>query len=125
MTDHNMDDMSDEEVYSVVQAAIGELLNIASGVAELQGTDESAEEIYTICDLVAEYHGIDRSVAVTTENEDGSYTTRFEDPDHSHIPVQPTKHTSIPGSIRTSGKPKLRVKDKDTPLDLDPNSDDE
>lgn len=121
MNDDDMDDMSEDEVEHVVMAAVGELLNIASGVAELQGDDASAEEIYTMCDLVAAYFGIERAVAVTTENDDGSYTTRFE-----HIedtPARAPDHTHIPGSIRTSGKPKLRVIDKDTPLDLDPDTD--
>lgn len=120
----DIDDMSPEDVEGLVIAALGELLNIASGVAELQGTDESAEEIYAICDLIAAYYGIERAVAVTTENEDGSYTTRFEQPEQTPV-AKPNKHTGIPGSIRTSGKPKLRVVDKDTPLDLDNTEDDD
>jgi hypothetical protein len=49
------DDFDGNDVEQMVQAALGELLNIAASVAELQMTDEAAEEIYTICDLVAEY----------------------------------------------------------------------
>ena len=75
MKDHNL---SREELDSVVRAALGELLNLAAGVAELQTSDESAEEIYAVCDLVAEYYMIERAVAVTEEHEDGSYTTHFE-----------------------------------------------
>ena len=116
--DNNMDDLGED----LVMAAVGELLNIASGVAELQGDDASADEIYTMCDIVAEYFGIERAVAVTTENEDGSYTTRFEHTEDD-TPTRAPDDTHIPGSIRTSGKPKLRVIDKDTPLDLNPDAD--
>jgi len=118
------EDNEDFNIEDVLHAAIEELLNIASGVAELQVDDASAEEIYTICDVVAEYYGIKRAVAVTTENDDGSFTTRFEEPDLEQTPTAP-RTTSIPGSIRTSGKPKLRVIDKDTPLDIDDEDDDD
>ena len=111
------DDFNDEEVAHVVQAALGELLNIAASVAELQMTDEAAEDIYAICDLVAEYYQIERARAITTEHEDGSFTTHFEtfvgsgdlhSDNANSSPRQP-----IPGHIRTKGKPKLRLVDND------------
>ena len=111
-----------EEVARIVQAALGELLNIATQVAELQGTDESADEIYNLCDLIAEYYQIERVKAITEEHEDGSFTTRFETFTGSgevHTNTQPP----IPGHIRTRGKPKLRLVDIDTPVDLDDDDD--
>ena len=120
------DDLDPQEVDRLVSAAVGELLNLAAGVAELQTTDEAAEDIYAICDLVAEYHGIERAVVVTTENDDGSFTTHFENPrGETQQPAAAANRPFIPGSIRTGGKPKLRVIDKDTPLDLDDEDDDE
>lgn len=111
------DDFNEDEVAHVVQAALGELLNIAASVAELQMTDEAAEEIYAICDLVAEYYQIERARAVTTEHEDGSFTTHFEtfvgsgelNTDTAANSARPP----IPGHIRTKGKPKLRLVDND------------
>lgn len=109
------DDFDENDVEAVVRAALGELLNLAASVAELQITDEAAEEIYAVCDLVAEYYQIERVKAITVEHDDGSFTTHFEtfvgsEPEQEHV-----ARPSIPGSIRTKGKPKLRLVDTDTP----------
>jgi hypothetical protein len=122
------DDFDGNDVEQMVQAALGELLNIAASVAELQMTDEAAEEIYTICDLVAEYYQIERARAITEEHEDGSFTTRFETFTgggdlHSDTPAAKTK-LPIPGSIRTAGKPKLRLIDCDIPPAANKNKND-
>jgi hypothetical protein len=117
-----------EEVAAIVQAALGELLNIASQVAELQGTDESADEIYNICDLVAEYYQIERARAITEEHADGSFTTRFETFTGSgemNTDAANNNAATIPGHIRTKGKPKLRLVDLNTPVDLDDLADDD
>jgi len=109
------DDFDENDVEQVVQAALGELLNIAASVAELQTTDEAAEEIFAVCDLVAEYYQIERVKAITEEHEDGSFTTRFETfigggAVHADTPAH-TIRAPIPGHIRTKGKPKLRLVD--------------
>jgi hypothetical protein len=117
-----------EEVAAIVRAALGELLNIASQVAELQGTDESADEIYNICDLVAEYYQIERARAITEEHADGSFTTRFETFTGSgemNTDAANNNAATIPGHIRTKGKPKLRLVDLNTPVDLDDLADDD
>lgn len=103
----------DTELDALVRAALGELLNLAAEVAELQVTEQGAEEIYSICDLVAEYYQIERAIAFTEDNEDGSYTTRFE----SYTGTSPTAPRTEPiqGSISTKGKPKLRLVDSTTP----------
>lgn len=123
------DDLSPEELEAVIMAALTELLNIAAGVAELQATDESAEEIYAICDLVAEYYQIERSRVITEQNEDGSFTSRVENfvgsAERLEEPEIVHERPRIPGSIRTQGKPYLRVIDKDVPLDLGKDLDDE
>ena len=91
------DDLTDDEIENIVQQAVSELLNIAAGVADLQLTDEAAEDIYMLCDLVAEYHAIDRVDSSTSADE--------------HTQESPTRTEPIPGSIRTKNKPKLRVVD--------------
>ena len=111
MSDFNDDEeYSDEEVEQIVLVALQELLNIASGVADLQTTDEGAEDIYAMCDLVAEFYGIGRAKAIIEEHEDGSYTTRFEPFEEPE--VNP-RTVAIPGHIRTKGRPKFRVVDND------------
>jgi hypothetical protein len=112
------EEMSNEEVQAAIQMAVGELLNIASIAADLQATDEAAEDIYTMCDLVAEYHGIERARIEVTENSDGSFTSRLKGEGSTHTEA-PARTSSIPGSIRTGGKLKFRVIDKDSAGDLD------
>jgi citrate synthase len=116
MSDHDDDDMSPEEVEAIVRAALGELLNIAAGVADLQATDQAADEIIAVCDLVAEYYQIERMQAHTIEHEDGSYTTRFEPVVGGEtLPVSTNTPTVIPGHIKTQGRPKFRVSDSRKP----------
>lgn len=112
------DDLTPDEVAEVVLSAVGELLNIAASVAELQMTDQAADEIYAICDLVAEYYQIERSMPITEEHPDGSFTTRFETYTGTSERAQPanTNTNANKGSIRTEGKPKLRLIDKDNPF---------
>ena len=106
----------DADVEAIVTSAIAELLNIAAQVADLQATDEAAEDIFALCDIVAEYYQIERSVAVTTEHDDGSFTTRFETYTGATPEPAMVKREPIPGSIRTAGKPKLRLIDCDGPV---------
>ena len=112
MTDHNYDpdEMSDDELHDTVIACVNELLNIASGVADLQTTDLAAEEMYQMCDLVAAYFNIKRMHTVVEQNPDGSYTTRLVDPDE-HDSVEGALPQTIPGVIRTTGKHNYRVVD--------------
>jgi hypothetical protein len=103
--DLNDDDLNDDEkVRQLVIQAVNDLLNIAAGVAELQTTDEGAEDIYTTCDLVAAYFGIEQAELETIENADGSYTTRVKNSEKLE-----TRTTAIPGFVRTAGRPKLRL----------------
>lgn len=122
------DDFNSDSVDQIIHAAIAELLILAASVAELQVSDDGAEEIYALCDLVAEHFQIERVKAITTEHEDGSYTTHFETftgegEVHSNLPRDP--RPPIPGSIRTKGKPKLRLIDCSTPLDLGTDAEDD
>ena len=102
--------LSDDEVQSAVLEAVNQLLNWSALVAELQTTDEAAEEVYLVCDLVAAYFNIERAELVTEHNEDGSYTTRVK----GEQPAQP-RTTPIPGVIRTAGRPKLRLTGNNQP----------
>lgn len=128
MNDDDSDDFDggnedeDIDVDAVVVAAIQELLAIAAGVADLQTTEQGADDIMNLCDIVAEYYQIERSRAVLTEHDDGSYTTSFElfvggGALEREIPAPglAKPRPSIPGSIRTLGKIKFRLIDKESP----------
>ena len=103
--------LSDDEVQSAVLEAVNQLLNWSALVAELQTTDEAAEEVYLVCDLVAAYFNIERAEMITEQNEDGSYTTRVKGEEQ---PAQP-RTKPIPGVIRTAGRPKLRLTGNNQP----------
>jgi hypothetical protein len=108
---------NDNSLDETILASIGELLNIASGVAELQSTDAAAEEIYQMCDLVAEYFCVERSTIETIENDDGSFTTRIIEPVDQNTTATPKPYSS---GVRLKGKPKLRLVDQNTPPDENP-----
>lgn len=57
--------------------ALGEVLNIAAGVAELQSTDESRAEIYEILDTVAAYYGVERIETVIDLDGDSDIMVRY------------------------------------------------
>jgi hypothetical protein len=105
-------DITPEELDEVVKAALGELLNIAAGVAEQQYTDEGAESIYAVCDLIAEYYELERVKAITEEHADGSFTTRFETfTGEGDIHTDTIRNEPTTGVIRINKRPKLRVVD--------------
>jgi hypothetical protein len=119
MNEHDDDD--DQTPEDVLKSAIGELLNLAASVAELQTTDEAADDIYAICDFVAEYYQIERVHAVVTENDDGSITTRFESIVGAGVDEEEetnAKTRTRQGSIRTHNMPKLRLIDLDSPFNI-------
>ena len=121
-TNDDDDNLTDDEAQAMVQYALGEILTLASGVADLQSTDEAADEIYALCDLVAAYHGIERDTPVTEEHEDGSFTTRFVRSVPS-VDLRKTHDSSdkprIPGHLRVHGNNKRRITDRNSTPDID------
>ena len=116
------DPMTDSDVNIVVVHALGEVLNIAAGVAELQSSDSAAEDIYAMLDLVAAYYGIARDVPITEEHDDGSFTTRYESIVPQITSVEKTDNTprrAIPGHVLTRGMSKRRIIDVDSSPDID------
>jgi len=63
--------------------ALGEVLNIAAGVAELQSTDESRAEIYEVLDAVAAYYGVERIETVIDLDGDSNIVVRYANDDDS------------------------------------------
>lgn len=92
------DDLTPEQVEDLVRSAVSELLNIAVITAELQATEEAAEDILVLCDLVAAYFELE-AVNIQPQTE----------------PKTHTRNQPIPGSIRTRNNPKFRVSDQRTP----------
>lgn len=115
--------MKDDDQEELLRHVLGELLNIAAQVADLQASDEAAEDILQLCDYVADHFQIERAIAIVTENDDGSITTRFETVVGA-IPTDDLTEDDEPqerparGTIRTKNLPKLRLIDSNTPLDL-------
>lgn len=98
MANINDDDLTPEELHDMARACLAEVLNAAANVAELQLDDDCREEIYAMCDLVAAYYDIDRTVL-----------------DDQGEPIDvPTDPSTIPGTInmRSLGS-RFSVRDSD------------
>lgn len=110
-------EMSQDDVDQLVAHALGEVLNWAGQVAELQTTDAAAEEIYAVCDLIAAYYGLERDIAVTEEHADGSFTTRFERAVPELLTDKTDEPKTLPGiNLRKSSK--RRIIDRNSTPDL-------
>ena len=72
--DDDLPELDPNDVEGVVKYAVGDLLDIAAGVAELQGTKQGADDIWAMCDLIAEYFQIERTMVIRREDEDGETT---------------------------------------------------
>ena len=67
----DLPELDPDDVEGVIKYAVGDLLDIAAGVAELQGDKQSADDIWAMCDLIAEYFQIERTMMIRREDEDG------------------------------------------------------
>ncbi len=83
----------DDELELAVKDALGEVLNLAAQVAEMQMSEESRDEIYELLDLVAEHYGIERhEVKITADDGDVVETCSygFEELASAEEPEKPT-----------------------------------
>lgn len=71
----DLPELDPDDVEGVIKYAVGDLLDIAAGVAELQGTKQSADDIWAMCDLIAEYFQIERTMVIRKEDETTGETT--------------------------------------------------
>lgn len=109
--DDNLPELDPNDVEGVVKYAVGDLLDIAAGVAELQGTKQSADDIWAMCDLIAEYFQIERTMMIRKEDENGdvsveSVTFVGTNPHADYYP-DPDEVPQLPGL-------KIRVIDADS-----------
>jgi len=61
--------------------ALGEVLNLAASVAELQTTDEARAEIYEVLDAVAAYYGVERIETVVDLDGDSDIMVSYVNDD--------------------------------------------
>ena len=111
--DDDDDDAATPELAEIAKIALGELLNIAASVAELQVSEESAGEIYALCDLVAGVYGITREQMIETEQEDGSIRIDWVEVPPPTIELGDNTAENPPGHVRWEGRSKWRFRDKD------------
>lgn len=115
---HDDDNEEAALVEAAVREALGSLLNIAAGVAEMQTTEEGAYEIMSLCDLVAEYYQLERIRAIATTDEQGKTTTVYEkfvgaDPynvDPAANTIEIVDHDAETGTIQGIWLGKLNVR---------------
>jgi len=75
--------------------ALGEVLNIAASVAELQSTDESRAEIYEVLDAVAAYYGVERIETVIEHDGDSDIVVRYTNDNDSEEESEEKKEFNI------------------------------
>jgi hypothetical protein len=63
--------------------ALGEVLNLAASVAELQTTDEARAEIYEVLDAVAAYYGVERIETVVDLDGDSDIMVSYVNDENS------------------------------------------
>ena len=73
--------MSKKDEAAEILVALGEALNLAASVAELQTTDEARAEIYELLDAIAAYYGIERTEIVVESDGDSDIMVRYANDD--------------------------------------------
>lgn len=72
-----------DNVNAAALLALGEVLNIASQVAEMQMSEEAKLDIYELLDEVADYYGVERREIIIPDEEEDivvvSYTQEYSD----------------------------------------------
>lgn len=76
-----MSKKEDELEAAEMIVALGEVLNIAASVAELQTTDEARAEIYEVLDAVAAYYGVERIETVVDLDGDSDIMVSYVNDD--------------------------------------------
>jgi hypothetical protein len=73
--------VSKKDEAAEILVALGEALNLAASVAELQTTDEARAEIYELLDAIAAYYGIERTEIVVESDGDSDIMVRYANDD--------------------------------------------
>ena len=76
-----MSKKEDELEAAEMIVALGEVLNLAASVAELQTTDEARAEIYEVLDAVAAYYGVERIETVVDLDGDSDIMVSYVNDD--------------------------------------------
>lgn len=66
---HEYDDLN-----AAALAALGEVLNLAAQIAEMQMSDEARKDIYDLLDEVAEHYGVERTEIKIGDDDDDEGT---------------------------------------------------
>jgi bifunctional DNase/RNase len=67
----------DDELEAAAKVALGEALNLAAQIAEMQMNEEARVDIYQLLDTVAEYYGVERTEVIIDDDEDGTVIVRY------------------------------------------------
>lgn len=68
-----------DELDRAAREALGEVLNLAAQIAEMQINEEARKDIYDLLDTVADHYGIERTEVQVSEEEDdeGNVIVRY------------------------------------------------
>lgn len=71
----------DDDLDQAAIVALGEVLNLAAQIAEMQMSDEARKDIYDLLDTVADHYGVERTEIVIDDDEDGTVIIRYTQDD--------------------------------------------
>lgn len=73
-----------DDVNAAALFALGEVLNIASQIAEMQMDEQAKQDIYDLLDEVADYYGIERREITITDGDDNIVVVSYNE-DYSDV----------------------------------------
>ena len=89
-----------DELELAAREALGEVLNLAAQIAEMQMSDEARKDIYDLLDTVADHYGIERTEIHVSEEEDdeGAVIIRYTR-DEEDQPVDQKEEAELPSYL--------------------------
>lgn len=89
----------DDELEAAAKVALGETLNLAAQIAEMQMNDEARDDIYQLLDTVAEYYGVERTEVIIDDDEDGTVIVRYTRDDDEDDTDDAKKDNELPSYL--------------------------
>ncbi len=74
---------AEDDLETAARTALGEVLNLAAQIAEMQMSEEARSDIYELLDTVAEHYGIERTEIVIDDDEEGTVVISYSKDDES------------------------------------------
>jgi len=90
----------EQELAQAAKEALGEVLNLAAQIAEMQLNEEARQDIYDLLDTVADHYGVERTEIHLSEEEDdeGNVVIRYNS-EHPQEQEEQEEERELPSYI--------------------------